>query len=206
MEHFLSWNCLYCKKGIIYAKRACLEENGTSWDYWNWFLARMILMDTVDKCSYTRVSFRTYWLVQFSLYKFRDSVSLLALFFVIRVWRRGYVWAYGFGYTLVCLYLLGDILRVYVYFTCLRYVYTWRPTGPLLLVSNLMCYTLIRVWLRRIILLTVHLEISFKECLANIPLDGVAVWVVKVQWLYWPYVFILLELLCYCVSGFGDLH
>ena len=136
----------------------------------------------------------------------RDLVSLLALFFVIRSWRRGFVWVYVFGYVSVCLYLLGDILRVYVYLAYLCYVYTWRPTGPLLLVSNLMCYTLIRNWLRRIILLTVHLEISFKECLANIPLDGVAVWVVKVQWLYWPYVFILLDLWCYIVSRFGDLH
>ena len=60
-------------------------------------------------------------------------------------------------------------------------IYIWRPTGPLRLVSQSICSTLIRIRLRRIMLLTLHLEISFNSMsVHNIPLDEVASWVVEV--------------------------
>ena len=65
----------------------------------------------------------------------------------------------------LCICFLSDMLH---------YVYILRPTGPMWLVCHFMCFTLIRNGLRRIMLLTMGMEIPSKVYLISISLDGIA--------------------------------
>ena len=83
--------------------------------------------------------------------------------------------------------------------------------GQMWLVSQFICITLIRYGLRRIMYLAIHLEISFKVCLASTSLDGVALCIVEVAVIMLTLcddVMVLVILLCLEILrlGLGDLH
>jgi len=83
--------------------------------------------------------------------------------------------------------------------------------GQIWLVSHFLCITLIRYGLRRIMLLEMHLEISFKVCLASTSLDGVALCIVEVAVIILTLcddVIVLVILLCLEILrlGLGDVH